>query len=245
MKVLLLTNKPFLPTIDGGTSATNAFVSQLIDEGFEIKHLTFSSEKHPFASKLFEQKEWKQIRTVNVPIILKLKPFEALKALLKDVSYQLSRFESKIMLDIFQELTNRENFDFVILDSLYSAQMIEKLKKFAPKSKFILRTHNVESNLTKDKAENHSNRLNKLYLSILAKQLEKREKEIINQFEIVLSISEDDSNSFRSWGNKNIQTLPFFAEKSNVKWIDKPDSFMHFGAMNWQPNVEAYMQLAN
>lgn len=244
MKVLLLTNKPFLPTIDGGTSATKAFINQLIDEEFEISYLTFSSEKHPFDKALFEQKEWKQIRAKNVPIVLKINPVEAIKALVKRISYQLTRFENFEMVKLFQEITNKENFDYIVLDSLYSAQMIEKLKKSAPNSIFILRTHNVESKLTVEKAKNQSNPLNKLYLSILAKQLEKREKEIIKQFDKVLSISEDDTNLFLSWGNKNIITLPFFPEKTNYSWQDSPDSFMHFGAMNWQPNIESYSHLA-
>jgi polysaccharide biosynthesis protein PslH len=245
MKLLLLTNKPFLPTVDGGTSATRAFINDLLSENFSVKHVTFSSEKHPFDNSLFAQEPWALLNTISIPVKLKVNPFGAILALIRGKSYQLARFESIKMAEIVKELTSQSKYEFVILDSLYSAQMIELFKTFSPESKFILRSHNVESKLTEGKARETKNLFSKFYLTVLSKQLKKREKEILKHCDLVLSISDDDTQTFQSWGNAQIKTLPFFPEQSDYMWKDNPNSFIHFGAMNWQPNIEAYSKLKN
>jgi glycosyltransferase involved in cell wall biosynthesis len=245
MKVLLITNKPFLPTLDGGNSATKSFVNKLLSEDFEINNITFSSEKHPFEPRLYNSSGWNKLKTLHVPISLKIKPLEAFKALIQGKSYQLSRFESEAMIERFHQLIAKNDFTYVVLDSLYSAHSIESFKNAAPRAKFILRSHNVESKLTSDKSKNQRNLLKKIYLNLLARQLEKREKEILKKCDLILSISEDDTEIFQSWGIDNVQTLPFYPEKSNIKWKDNPNCYMHFGAMNWKPNLESYHKLVN
>jgi len=243
MKTLLVTNKPFLPAIDGGTAASESFVKNLLSEKVEIKHLSFSSEKHPFDKKLYETDEWNTLKTESISIHLKPSLIGAVQAIVFGKSYQLSRFESKEMLTAFEKSVNGCFFDFIVLDSLYSAQMIERLKKLAPNSKFVLRMHNVESKITDQKAKIEKKWFKRSYLKLLAYQIKKREKSILHQCDLILSISEEDCNVFRSWTNSRIITLPYFPSQKNLKWTDKPDSFMHFGAMNWHPNLMSYERL--
>ncbi len=243
MKTLLVTSKPFLPSIDGGTAASESFVKNLLSEKFEIKHLSFSSEKHPFDKKLYETDEWNTLKTESISIHLKPNLIRACQAIILGKSYQLSRFESKEMLTAFKKSINTCFFDFIVLDSLYSAQMIEKLKRLAPDTKFILRMHNVESKITHQKARLEKKWWKRSYLKLLAHQIKKREKRILHQCDLILSISEEDCIIFRSWTSSRVITLPYFPSQKELKWSDTPDSFMHFGAMNWNPNVMSYEKL--
>ncbi len=243
MKALLVTNKPFLPVIDGGTAASESFAKQLIHDGFEIEYITFYSEKHNFDPILFNAEHWNSINPLGISLKLKPNLIDATKCLLKNKSYQLARFESYDFIQILQQ--KKINFDFIIFDSLFSAQMIEKVKRLYPKAKIILRAHNVEHIISEQKLLSEKNAIKKIYLGILSKQLKKREIEIINQCDLVLSISEKDNEIFLKYTLKKCTTLPYFPKNERDHWVDTPNRFMHFGAMNWQPNVISYEKLVS
>lgn len=245
MKALLLTNKPFLPVIDGGTAASESFANQLIQEGFDLTYLTFNSEKHSFKPNLFLTEPWKNLNAQNILLHLKPNFYGAIKSIIGNKSYQLSRFESQEMLHKLSEQIDTHNFEYIIFDSLYAAQMIEEIKLLSPNSKFILRAHNVETLLAVQKIDLEKNWLKKKYLKILSTQLLKREKEIVKETDLVLAISENDALEFKSWNLSAITTLPYFPLYNTSHWIDRPNTLMHFGAMNWQPNVLAYKKLTS
>lgn len=243
MKVLLLQSKPFLPVVDGGNEASRALTKELLELNYEMEILTFSSEKHPFQRKEFEGKEWTKLTINNIPINLQTNVSGALSAMLKGNSYNLSRFTHSDWIKKIQDMET--NFDLVIIDSLYAGQEIELIKRKFSKAKSVFRTHNVESHLWRIQADNETSFLRKKYLEILANQLEKREKKILHQVDLILSISEIDRNMFHNWGMKNIHLLPYFPDISDsIPESISPD-FFFIGSMNWQPNILAHDDLVN
>ena len=48
MKILYVTHKPIYPIVDGGCAAMEKFLSNLIEIGYSVKHITLSTPKHPF-----------------------------------------------------------------------------------------------------------------------------------------------------------------------------------------------------
>ena len=243
MKVLLLQSKPFLPVLDGGNEASRALTKELLDLNYEVEVLTFSSEKHPFVQKEFNLKEWPNLTIDHVPIHLKTNTAGAISAILKGESYNLSRFTHLNWIKKIQEM--KTNFDLVIIDSLYAGKEIEKIKLKFPKAKLICRTHNVESHLWRTQSEKESTFLRKKYLSHLANQLEKREKQILKQFDIILPISEIDKLTFEKWDLKNVHLLPYFTDINSYSPEAISSNFFFMGSMNWKPNILAHNKLTN
>ncbi len=239
MKVLLLASKPFLPVVDGGNEASRILVKELLAIGIGIDLLTFSSEKHPYKPLLFQTDEWKGLHVEDVPILLKTNPFAAFTALAKGKSYNLSRFTSPLWLEKLRSKSHN-TYDFILIDSLYASEEIERIKTLFPDNKIIYRAHNVESQLWKEKTAQSSSFLKRKYLTILQKQLEIREKQIIDQCDVILPISEMDQELISHWTTNEIALLPYFPEtKTEENRFVSPD-FFFLGAMNWSPNVEAH-----
>ncbi|MFA7274362.1 MAG: glycosyltransferase [Crocinitomicaceae bacterium] len=243
MKVLLVTHKPFLPTIDGGNAATLALVQQLIAEGVDLDYLTLCSEKHPFKKEVFAESSFSQIPTSFSAVDLRFRPLQAILSLFRGKSYHLNRFESFDLVEQFKTCVEKSNFDILLFDSLFSAQMIEQFKIVAPKKTYVLRTHNVEHVIWEKKAKSEKNTFKKFYLSLLANQLKKREIEILNQFDVVLPISQLDGAIFEKITKVKTINFPYFPDSIGEKWKFEANRCFHFGAMNWHPNQESYFQL--
>jgi glycosyltransferase involved in cell wall biosynthesis len=244
MKVLLLQCKPFLPVLDGGNEASRALTADLLTDGYQVDCLTFSSNKHPFHPELFLKTPWNSLKIDHVPISLKTTPIPALKALLNGKSYNLSRFSSPLWDEKLKEKARKEKYDLIVMDSLFSANEIEKIKGWFPSSQYFLRAHNVEAALWAEQAENESSIFKKLYLTILAKQLKKREKEILLQVDLILPISTPDQIAIENIVSTKTHLLPYFPEVQEQIPIKSNGNFFFIGSMNWRPNIEAHELLA-
>lgn len=243
MKVLLLQSKPFLPVRDGGNEASRALTQQLLDAGYHVDCLTFSSEKHPFQQSEFMCDPWNKLRIEHVHISLKIELFSALFALVKGNSYNLSRFSHAQWLKKLNEFATDYQYHVILFDSLYSANNLEEIKQLFPSSMFIIRPHNVEFKLWEEHAYTADFRLKKSYLSLLSRQLKKREIQLVNQFDLVLPISSLDDVFFRNFCETKTEVFPYFPDVSEEKFNPQQRAFFFLGAMNWRPNKEAHDQL--
>lgn len=242
MKVLLLQSKPFLPVIDGGNEASRALTAELLASGYQVECLTFSSEKHPFDELLFAQSPWNQLNVEHVLVNLKAKPIPAFRALASGQSYNLSRFSHPAWTKKLEEKSSK-TYDIVFVDSLFAAGEIENIRQLFPKSKLILRTHNVEHVIWTDHAKNEKSRLKKMYLKSIARQLKRRETEILNQFDLILAISDVDQKTFGAITNSKTELLPYFPDISNDQNSTLTSNFFFLGSMNWTPNADAHEEL--
>lgn len=245
MKILLLQSKPFLPVKDGGNEASRALVQELLEANFDISYLTFSSEKHPFQMELFQTEPWESMSCDHVRITLEPQAMSALMALISGKSYNLTRFTSPSWLHKIKELSKNNKFDIVLFDSLYAAQEFEKIKSILPSAKLVYRAHNIESKIWLELAKNEKSFFKKIYLSKIARQLEKREKKLVQSFDLILPISVDDELQFQKWNTKKTGLLPYFPASYKNNYNSDNQSFYFMGSMNWRPNIEAHDRLVN
>lgn len=236
MKVLVIAHKPPFPTIDGGCVAVKNLLQNLIEVNSisHIDHFSLSTHKHPFKIEHFP-KDWSKVRFLHEEIDTKLVPFDAIKALIRNKSYNLSRFFSKKVEHRLIELQAENQYDVVIFETPFSALYASVFNE----SKRILRAHNLEFEIWKNLAVNEKNPLKKWYLNQLASTLKLEEINLLNQIDCIATLSVDDEQKLKQLTNTEIVHIPVSASNhEQIKITDSP-SFCFLGVMDWAPNVEA------
>jgi glycosyltransferase involved in cell wall biosynthesis len=245
MHVLYLTNKPIYPLVDGGCKAMKSFLSCLIENNWQIEHLCISTEKHPFSLPAYPAYFQEKITIKSIFVSTKIKIYKALIALVKGESYSMSRFQSIDVTNELKQLIEKKKFDLVILESLYSTGSLDLLKEQS-NLKIIVRTHNVEHQLWKEKSIKSTNPFKKWYLSILAKQLRKYEIATLQKVDGIATISLQDEYNFKQLTIQSpIRTIPVAMASLEKRNDYSPDTFFFIGSMNWEPNKEAVQLLLN
>lgn len=244
MKVLQICHKPPIPTIDGGCIAINNISKSLIDELGSIKILTLSTDKHPFKTKSFSNEYLKKTSIESSYVDTRFKIEDAIISLLKNDSYNISRFYSIDFKKLIIKTLKNSNYDVIVLESLFSCNYIKTIKDYSS-SKIILRSHNIEYKIWDKNSMKSLNPFKKMYFKILSNQLKKYEIEILKKIDGVACISDNYKNEFKRLDFKlKIKTIPFGININNYRFKDKISEekklkFFHIGAMDWLPNSEA------
>ncbi|MFN4234476.1 MAG: glycosyltransferase family 4 protein [Bacteroidia bacterium] len=235
MRVLQLCHKPPFPPVDGGCVAMAAVTNGLIQQGIDLWIYNIATHKHPFNKDYFP----KEIENKNFSFFIdtKINALKALKALIKNNSYNISRFYNQILSNQIIQFIQKEKIDLVHIESLYGMPYAIDIKKNT-KAKIILRSHNIEHHLWEQKAQKESNIIKKIYLQILAKQLKQFELKSFSMADGIISISSSDSNFIQQSGIKTkLITVPVGITEKEFQ-ENTSNSIYHIGAMDWQPNVE-------
>ena len=243
MNILYITNKPVYPKIDGGCVAMENFLQNLLFQECKVTHIAISTQKHPFDETNYPPSILQRINCSSVEIDTRIKPIRAFVSLFKKSSYHIDRFYSPLLLKKIQELLRQQSFDCIILDSLYSTAHLSEIKSMFRGNIFI-RTHNVESEIWRDLAQNEKNSIKKLILGKLAKDLKSYEIKTLNKADGIISISKDDVSIFEKMGVSTEKCVVSVSIPTNntVNDYESTDLF-HIGAMNWTPNIEATNRL--
>jgi glycosyltransferase involved in cell wall biosynthesis len=238
MKVLYLLNRIPWPLKDGGAIAMYSLMKGLALQKIEITALAFNTNKHfvdndTIQAKLGSLATW---HTISIDTSIRLSG--AMKALLNNQSYHAIRFYNENYERKLITLLQNQTFDFIVCDSIFMAQYIYTIRKYS-RATTVLRQHNVEWRIWESLAKQTTNRLKKWYLKVLAKQLHKFETHFIQQFDKVVSITDEDAVSFRKMGVKvPIHTCPVGIAISEQPIYADTSAVFHLGSMEWQPNVE-------
>ena len=244
MKVLQICHKPPIPTIDGGCIAINNISKSLIDELGSIKILTLSTYKHPFKIISFSNEYLKKTSIESSYVDTRFKVGDAIISLLKNNSYNISRFYSVDFKKLIIKTLENSNYDVIVLESLFTCNYIKTIKEYSS-SKIILRSHNIEYKIWDKISIKSSNPFKKIYFKILSNQLKKYELKILKKIDGVACISDNYKNEFNGLDFKlKIETIPFGININNYRFNDKiidekKLKFFHIGAMDWLPNSEA------
>jgi hypothetical protein len=230
MRILLYLHKPFLPTIDGGNAASKALYEQLVKEGHDVELLLHSTNKHPFKPELF-----KDVKTCVLQTKLNLNLIKASSSLLKNESYHFSRYRTKENRKRIRSFFQKEQFDVIILDGLFSAAFLKEIKSIHS-SPIWLRMHNVEHQIWREEAKNAKNSLKRKYLELLTKQLKEEEEAIFKLVDGILSISKEDESQLANNIKEKTLHFPYIPPVAKKLYNPSKADFFHFGAMNWAPN---------
>ncbi|MCX6225824.1 MAG: glycosyltransferase family 4 protein [Bacteroidia bacterium] len=244
MKILQLTNKVPYPPRDGGAIASLTLARELTKAGHQVVVLAMNTSKHFVDEHYVETDHDPSISLPGltfeiVPVDTRIHWSRALANLLfSRLPYNAVRFISAAYRIKLRSLLSENNFDFIILDNLYTALYINDIRACSY-SPVILRSHNIEHEIWARTAKS-SVGLKRLYLTILANRIRRFELSLINQYDALVPITSRDAGHFRNFGNKKpCHVLPTgmdVADQTPDNPVDFKASVAHLGALDWLPN---------
>jgi glycosyltransferase involved in cell wall biosynthesis len=220
--------------------ASANFLNELIDANYEVKHLTIATDKHPFHLDRYPENIAKIAEPEGFYINTKINPFNAFMAYFKrNESFNVNRFYCFEFEQLIINSIQSNSYDTVILDSLYTTIYYEAIRQIFT-GKIFVRSHNVESDIWFGLSSNNKGYKRK-YFARLAENLKQYEVDTLNKVDGLLTISKDDENRFKELGvHSPIKNIPIGVEASIcTPKLKSPVKFVHIGAMNWKPNIEA------
>ena len=242
MKILILSHKPPYPILDGGCLAMARLLEDLLSlqKVSKISYHCIETSKHPFDRAAFLQHD--KLTTTPHFVDTSVTIYGAILALLRQESYNLTRFKSSdVHASIRQDLKN-EPYDFVIFESLFTAIYAPKLRAHS-KAKFIYRAHNIEHQIWKDLAGNTKILPKKWYLNQLAYSLKWAERSIWSEdqggLDLILTISDTDLNQIEGQTLTACRYLPASIAATQEYSNHANNHLCFLGAFDWKPNVEA------
>jgi len=241
MRILQLCYKPPFPPVDGGTLAINNVTQGLLQSGCSVKVLTVSTDKHPFDDKKITTEYRKDTAIEAIHIDTRVKPLSALLSLLCGESYHVKRYICADFERKLEEILKKDTFDIIHVESIFLTPYVDTVRKYSC-AKIVLRAHNVEHRIWRQLSNGEHNFFKRWYLKHLSLALEHYEREHINEYDGVISITQQDLLAFKDMGcRKPMVSVPFAINP--IVWMEKvevePMSLFHIGSMDWKPNIEA------
>lgn len=239
MKILQLCNKSPWPPKEGGSIAMTSVRKGLAEVGYTVHSLVVSTPKMPLNSDDVS-KEYLQAGPVeSIFIDTRPKALPAFRDLVKNTSYQISRFHNPRFEIRLKELLKKEKWDAIILESVYMMPYFDLIRSMFD-GPVVLRAHNVEHIIWKRVLKNAKNPVKKRYLAALQRQLKAYELGAVKRVSAVACISDVDTKYLREKSpDANVFTLPFALEEKKIEFKEKEFDFHfgHIGSMDWLPNL--------
>ena len=242
MHVLLLSKKFPYPLKDGESQAIHGLSKSLAELGCRVSLLAMNTSKHFFDGTELppEMQHYHEVRTVSV--CNELNALDATRNLLRGTSYHISRFDQPAYHEALATWLGEETFDIVQLETLYLAPYIRTIRAHAG-SAVVMRSHNVEHEIWERCSANVSFAPKRLYIRHLTRQLRDYERTQLNQYDLLLPITQRDETHFRNMGFQGrSHVLPIGLDAvcgppTYESYRRTPD--LHFiGSLDWLPNIE-------
>ncbi|MBT6764207.1 MAG: glycosyltransferase family 4 protein, partial [Prolixibacteraceae bacterium] len=154
--------------------------------------------------------------------------------------YNAVRFISGPFKTGLKNLLQENKFDIIQLEGLYVCPYIPLIRQYSS-AKIVYRAHNIEHEIWERTSEMASG-LVRIYLKILSNRIKKFEKGLLNNYDLLVPITERDRAILDEMGN----TKPFHVSQTgidssvlipNSKKLEHPSLF-HIGSLEWTPNQE-------
>ena len=241
IKILQVSNRVPWPLNEGGNIGIYNYTKAYRELGHDVTLYCLDAQKHNTPIKEASSELSKYAKLYIHPIDTDINLEDAIKHLVKNKSYNVSRFYNTIFEEELTKLLSKESFDLVQLEGTFVGPYISSIRK-VHKGLLSLRMHNVEFEIWQRLAQNEKNPLKKLYLNILAKQLKKYESKIIRQVDTIVPVTDQDQTKFSKLypegifktipAGINLNTWKFSPSKTTNRWY-------HIGSMEWHANAEA------
>lgn len=242
MKILHISNKPVYPQVDGGCVAMAKLLESLIAIGSETHHVSISTPKHPLNTEAYPHTIAMPVMASETFVDTSIRVSGAISALLKGENYNLKRFQSTQVEEALRKLVSVQNYDVIVLESLFLCPYITPLRKHT-EAKIVVRTHNVEHELWEQQADLASG-IKRIYLRSLSKSLKREEIRLLNLADQIWAITQEDANRFRGLGiSVPVTTIPVAITLTPETADYSKADFFHLGSLNWVPNQLAVKEL--
>ncbi len=244
MKILQVTNKVPYPIKDGGAIACMNLTRGFSLNGHKITVLAMNTRKHHIIYGELPESitDLAEFRLVEVPA-----PISKIAALKNFIfsrkPYNAVRFISEPFKKELKKILLNKKFDIVQLEGLYVCPYIPVIRKYSG-AKIVYRAHNIEHEIWERTAA-MSKGWERFYFRNLAKRIKKFEKKWLNQYDLLVPITERDGKILDDLGN----TKPKFVSQTgidssvlipNSKKLKHPTLF-HIGSLEWTPNQEGLL----
>jgi len=239
MKFLQICSKPPIPLVDGGAIAMNALTESLLSNGQQVKVVCIFTDKHDFMPEKMPVSYIKEIDIEGVYVDTKLNALDVYSNFITRDPYNLNRFFSVDMDIRLTRILQREKFDFIILESLFTTPYLSTLRRNS-NAKIILRSHNIEHHIWNKLANGERNFLKKIYLKYLSRKLQNAEISAWRSVDATACISETDTIVTQAFcKSKPVFLLPMATQPKDSIHYELENSCYHIGSMDWLPNIEA------
>ncbi|HPR32292.1 MAG TPA: glycosyltransferase family 4 protein [Prolixibacteraceae bacterium] len=243
MKILILTNKPPYPAIDGGSIATLALIRGLSEQGHEVTVLVMNTKKHhisPFELPA-ELTSTIAFHLVEVPAPISLSGLIS-NLLFSKLPYNAQRFIAPNYRQKLIALLEKQHFDIVQLEGLYLAPYINDIRNHS-KATIAYRAHNIEHEIW-ERTLLQTKGIRKAYIKILARRIRNFEIAALNRYDLLVPITPRDFVRLNELGN----TQPGLAlpagideQKELAPFIPSQRELFFIGALDWTPNQEGLL----
>jgi len=245
VRVLIISNKPPYPPTDGGCIATLNLAMGLDDAGVKVTVASMSTPKHSLATEEIPTSILAKLNLKVCPINTSINSLDLTTNLLfSRTPYIYKRFISPKFKDFITKILQGKSYDIVQLEGLYLTPYIETIRQYS-NAKIAYRPHNLEHEVWYRNALNQTNLLTRYYYNNLAKRILHLEKELIDQYDLLIPISERDSNQMNIMGNtKPSMTIPAGFAPYKLPRHEHLDSEVDIsnigfiGALDWIPNQD-------
>jgi polysaccharide biosynthesis protein PslH len=243
MKILQLCNKIPFPPVDGGSIAILNISQSFALEGHEVHILAMSTEKHYGEVSDIPEQISAQINFHYVKVNTSIRPIRLLLNLLfSGLPYNAQRFDNSKFRKALHRLLIHQTFDVVQLEGLYLKPYISLVRELHT-GLLVYRAHNIEHAIWQQLAFLQGNKLKKIYLGNLAKRIKRYEAGVIDQYDLLVPISNNDAAELEMMGNtKPACVIPvgIIPEKFRQITLEVPAKNLFFiGSLDWIPNLEA------
>jgi polysaccharide biosynthesis protein PslH len=242
MKLLVLSKKFPFPPIDGESLLVSGFNNTLKSKGHEIDILSFNTIKHFFDLKNLPKNQNPYSNIWMVYLDNRIIPTDAFKNMFSPQPFHITRFIRKDFEEKLTEILKKNNYDFILIESLYLNPYFDVIKKYSA-AKIILRAHNVEYEIWERLSGTSKNLLLKPYLKYLTGKLKKYELANIQAYDLLCTLTKRDLGIFISGGFKGDSFIvPAGIEGKN--YIPAEFKSEHklkisfIGSLDWLPNSE-------
>ncbi len=241
MKILQVTNKVPYPTKDGGAIASMNLTRGFSLLGHQVTILTMNTLKHHISLDEIPEpvKELADFRLVDVPARISLIS-AFFNLLFSRKPYNAVRFISKTFAVELEKILKEKEFDVIQLEGLYVCPYIPLIRKNTS-AKIVYRSHNIEHEIW-TRSSILARGIEKRYLKNLAKRIRRFEIQQLNNYDLVVPITQRDGNILDQLGNKKPSHVSQTGIDSsvlipNAKNLEHPSLF-HIGSLDWSPNQE-------
>ena len=239
MKFRQVCQKPPLPQTDGGCIAFHALTTGLLQTGHGVKVFTIFTDKHDFLPESMPEEYVQKTDIEGVYVDTKMNLVDVYCNIITRDPYNLSRFFS-VDVDIrLTRLLQKEKFDCIILESIFTTPYLPTIRRNV-NTKVILRSHNIEHQIWDKLAIGERNFFKRFYLSYLSKKLYNAEIEAWRSVDGIACISEIDLQFTRALSQKPSYLLPVAMSVNTPVVMEGAQlKAYHIGSMDWLPNIEA------
>lgn len=239
-RILILTNRVPFPLKDGGNLAMKAMVDGYHANGFDVYLLSMNTTRHPIEDNMARAEYADIYEFKTVAVDNEVRPWPALKNyLFSSEANHVMRFRHNVFESELKNVLQSFKPDYVQVESVYLSTYLPLVHQYTD-AKTILRLHNIEYQVWQRLGAEMQQPIKKKYISNLAHRIEKFEKKVWREYDLLLPItSEDERMMLTAVPDANSYVVPFTIDMKgiipddNEKWVG-----YHLGAMDWLPNEE-------